>query len=333
MAFDNHTQEQIQRYLDSEMSASEQEIFEKKLAFDEALAQEIALQKDIAGLLADTPEHALRKNLQTLSDQYQSSSSSSRSWRNFLWLVPFLLIGGIWFFNNYTNKNKEEVSIPVSSETLSTPNEPSISPVKVDTSNLKFTDPQELEEEKILPIDNQENKTQEPSKEDSTKAPVYADDTQSPNNNEPIEPPMIMAAPSLLNHDFFAPLPLLDSLMAQNFQSEKFQLKIQQALPDTITFEEAQTSNYSFNITLSASQAIDFSLSDLGLYLYPNHAFYWKENHPWDFTPAQVKKVAEYNYQVQLTPNLNLEPGLYYYALRSSKKGEVFFVAKLAIIE
>ena len=47
MAFDDHTHEQIQRYLDGEMSASERQAFEQRIASDKALAQEIALQRSV----------------------------------------------------------------------------------------------------------------------------------------------------------------------------------------------------------------------------------------------------------------------------------------------
>lgn len=333
MAFDNDTQQQIQRYLDGEMSASEQQAFEQKIAADETLAQEIVLQKDISSLLADTPENALRKNLQTLSDQHKSSSSSGRSWKNFIWLTPLLLVFGIWFFSSSPNDGSEEISTSTPSEIPSTPVDSPSSPLKIDTLNLQFTNPDKPKEKTLQPIDNQKSKSQKTPKKDSTKAPVYADKTKSIDKNEPIEPPMIMAAPSLIHHDFFAPLPLLDSLISENFQSKNFQITIQKPLPDTLSLEEASKSKYPFITTLSLSTPLTNLVPNIGLYLYPNHAFYWKEDHPWDFTAAKVKEININTYQIQLTPNLNLEPGLYYYALRSSKEGEVFFVSKLTIVE
>ncbi|MEM8523298.1 MAG: hypothetical protein AAGG68_01585 [Bacteroidota bacterium] len=329
MAFNDKTYEQIHRYLEGEMSASEQQAFEQKIASNEALASEVILQRDIAEALADTPENALRQNLQTLSNQYEDASSNGRSWRSFIWLLPLFLVVGIWFFSTSSDEKVEEVPTTLTKETPNLPTENSSTSLEIDTSSIERIVPQQPEEKKIQTLDNQKSKNQKIPKEDSVKTPVYADKTKPAANNTPIEPPMIMAAPSLLNHDFFASLPLLDSLIAQNFQSKNFQIKIQQALPDTLTLEEEQKSNYAFLAELSIAR----SLSSVSLYLYPNHAFYWKENHPWDFTTAKINEIEKSTYQIQLTPNLNLEPGLYYYALRASKEGEVFFVGKFVVVE
>ncbi|MEL6720992.1 MAG: hypothetical protein AAFP82_19980 [Bacteroidota bacterium] len=333
MAFNSKIQEQIQRYLDGEMSASELQNFEQTIAANEDLAQEIGLQKDIANTLADTPENALRKNLQTLNERYQDQSSNGQSWKNFLWLLPLVLIFGIWWFGSSGESNNEAISNPNPTETLGIPTEPSNPPTEVDSSYLKPTNPQTPEETTPPTKEDQKDEAPKAPKKESSKAPVYADKTEETKNNTPVEPPMIMAAPSLLNHDFFATLPLLDSLVAQNFQSDKFQIEIQQRIPDTLALEKAIQGNFPFTSTLSITEEFNLSEKDFGLYLYPNHIFYWKENHPWDFTAANMQTKSTNSYQIEVLPNLNLEAGLYYYALRASKKGEVFFVGKLVIVE
>jgi len=333
MAFNIKTLQQIQRYLDGEMNASERQTFEQTMAVDEELAQEVVLQRDLEKLLADTPENELRRNLQILSNQVTKPPSSKENWKNFIWLFPLLLVLAIWFFSTSKDKGSAEISTSTTTETLGIPVETTEILLVEDTLNTQNIESKTPKESSPTVTDNPQNKTKKIPQKDTTKQYIYADKTEKPSDNTSIEAPMLMAGPSLINHDFFAPLPFLDSLIAQNSQQEEFQLSILQKLPDTLTLEEISKINPLFTATLSLTQVLNFSTSETGLYLYPNHIFYWKENHPWDFTAAEVEETAENTYKINLMPNLNLEPGLYYYALRSSKTGSLFFIEKLVVLE
>lgn len=113
----------IEQYLDNQLSGQALVDFEEKLSMDKALAQEVAFQKDLHLLLADSPENELRKNLELLSAQVvlpKKKEDNRGIWwwlpnvgevngfdwlfgqpqRHLVWLLPLLLLAGWWITSN-----------------------------------------------------------------------------------------------------------------------------------------------------------------------------------------------------------------------------------------
>ena len=89
-------QERIDSYLNGNLTGAALQVFETQLAMDKALAAEVAFQREVKEMLADTPENALRKNLEALNQQVDIPKEKRRNWKWGLGLLPFLLVGAWW---------------------------------------------------------------------------------------------------------------------------------------------------------------------------------------------------------------------------------------------
>lgn len=107
--------EEIERFLNSEMTEGEQTGFEKEIAQDRELAKTVALYKDLPNHLNNIQgDLDFNTKLQSTRDNYSQTSSNPTSWK---WLVigifTIVVTGLIWkqFFSTDidTSTNTEEV--------------------------------------------------------------------------------------------------------------------------------------------------------------------------------------------------------------------------------
>jgi hypothetical protein len=124
------TQDLIEQYINGSLTDNELFAFETRLKLNQDLADEVAFQKEMHAFLQDAPINELRKNLQTLSEQYQEKKEDRKAWfwwlgsgstpsqslildwffaspqKILIWLLPLLLLVGWWLFNKNTTPNK-----------------------------------------------------------------------------------------------------------------------------------------------------------------------------------------------------------------------------------
>ncbi len=89
-------QEQIDNYLNGSLTGTDLQAFETQLTNDQALAAEVAFQREVKEMLADTLENALRKNLEALNQQVVLPKKKGNNWKWGVGLLPFLLVGAWW---------------------------------------------------------------------------------------------------------------------------------------------------------------------------------------------------------------------------------------------
>ncbi|MEO1514752.1 MAG: hypothetical protein AAFV95_07060 [Bacteroidota bacterium] len=92
--------EQIERYLDKQMSVEERARFEARLAQEEALRQEVQLQRELAEVLAGEEVHELRTRIKEVDEVWKASSGrpskpsrSIFSIRSIIGIAALLAIG------------------------------------------------------------------------------------------------------------------------------------------------------------------------------------------------------------------------------------------------
>ena len=121
MDHSSELQEQIDQYLNGQLTGPALQQFESILQNDPNLQKEVAFQKEIHSLLEDSPENALRKNLQQLGEEFEESTDTQNagiSWllpldflreklfghpvANLAWVIPLLLTVGWWFRGSET---------------------------------------------------------------------------------------------------------------------------------------------------------------------------------------------------------------------------------------
>jgi len=148
----------IEQYLDNQLSGQALQDFEAKLATDKALAQEVAFQRDLHLLLADSPENELRKNLALLGEQVvepkkkedkgvfwwlfpADGGTNVFSWlfgqpqRQLLWVLPLLVVAGWWLTNNNNPIKPNDIIVGI--DTLKEEREPFGNPLdSVSTPNI-----------------------------------------------------------------------------------------------------------------------------------------------------------------------------------------------------
>ena len=167
MALNENILQQLQRYLDQDLNAEEAKAFEAELQSNEALAKELALHQEMQALLSDTPENALRKNLQDLSNNFQETpSSKSNPLRYLLLLLPLLLLAIWWvFMPAEINQTNPEIPTDLPIEEAKEGREVPISP---------FNDKPQLPSEVKEPEQKQEKQQIDTPKEtqDNTPPPI-----------------------------------------------------------------------------------------------------------------------------------------------------------------
>lgn len=101
--------ENINRYLQGEMTKDEREAFEALIREDDALSKELAFQKGLQGFLS-RHEPEIEAKLEKLGDEYFGNQNATSKRLNYLW---FLLIVLALFGIVYVLWNKENSPLPM----------------------------------------------------------------------------------------------------------------------------------------------------------------------------------------------------------------------------
>lgn len=181
---DNRT-ENINRYLDNEMSDDERRAFEEQLRNDEELAQDLAFFKDFHGY-AERKKPKLRQDLSDLGDKYIIEPNKKKSAFPRWILVPLLLLAaiGIYFSFFYKKNTVQENTSPTEVETQLPTNN---SEENIDDSS----------------DDNSNENVEEPVEQQKTNTPEFP-------QNQPI---------AALDEADFAPNPILEAEIKEMFRA------------------------------------------------------------------------------------------------------------------
>ena len=154
MSFNNNIDNDIDRYLNEDMSIKEQAIFENKIKEDQELSERIELQRDIAAYL-QSDKMQLAKELDVLGDKFFIEKKRPNSF-NKIWLfLPalFLLGGMVWFFQEKGNTSSI-IPIKKNIEITSPPIAPTDTSKEIIKNVLPLVKPDEIKEKKksIAPV-------------------------------------------------------------------------------------------------------------------------------------------------------------------------------------
>ncbi|MEM9847855.1 MAG: hypothetical protein AAF847_08190 [Bacteroidota bacterium] len=332
MALDKDTQQQLERYLDRELTPQAQRQFEQRIAQEPAIAQAVQLHRDMEDLLGDSKENALRKNLEKLSHQFEDAPTENKPKRPY-WLGILLLVGigtAVWYFSNNraenpvsTNKLPEtENSVPLmeSDEVEDDPD-----PTQEVISPQESLDESSEPKEKVVPKnETPSKKKREIAQQDKqTEAPLAGGNPikRTPKSITELEPPETDV------RDYFAPL---DVLEAKKQASDNSTLQLIRSLPASIPLREAQTQTYTFTVQLADNASL--TANDLILYVYSNSEYHWAEQTPWLAYELQVE-TAEKEQILNSSIQPDLETGRYYLVLQAMDKQNIYLVTDFVIVE
>ncbi|BDS10185.1 tetratricopeptide repeat protein [Aureispira anguillae] len=106
--------EQIERYLNQQLTKEETKAFEQLIAKDSALAQEVTLHQEMAAFLSDQQAFDLEKKLSAIGEDFskmhqKSATTSTRKWYYWLAAASFLLILTFAWWYNQAEKTSQEL--------------------------------------------------------------------------------------------------------------------------------------------------------------------------------------------------------------------------------
>lgn len=110
---DQERQEQIERFLSDDLSQEERAAFEARLASDEQLAEELALQQLAHATVAEAGRISLRKHLNVLENEWQQKQKIphlrklSRRWLPLAAIILALVVALLWLFRPTTTKPQQ----------------------------------------------------------------------------------------------------------------------------------------------------------------------------------------------------------------------------------
>ena len=176
--------ENINRYLDNEMSVNERTAFEKQLRNDEELVEELAFYKDFHGY-AERRKPVLRQDLSDLGDKFIIEPNKNKRTFPYWILIPILLFTAIIFYFLFFYKNN---------------------------AAQDNTPPTDIETQ--LPTDNPEGNSEENSNE-NPEEPIE----EPRNNNESNSPELPITQPiAALNEADFERNPILEDVIRETYR-------------------------------------------------------------------------------------------------------------------
>jgi hypothetical protein len=308
MLINEELYDRIQRYLDQEMSVEEARAFEGAMAEDEALAKEVALNRDMQAMLGKSPENELLTNLEILSGEVEDiPSSSGTSWRPLLWFIPVVLfIGWLVFAPGSDNDQESQVQTPVEQPE----NVPSLD---------ESTSPEEA------PIQEEETEEVEAKKE---VTPVPPDEAKKPEiPTKPIKKQTQKSQPIAAAD--FEPNPSLDFLIANNVRNIETVLTVQQQQQD-IKLAKAGD-EVPFELKAQFESEVNLSDKNFKLHLFSNKKADFDNFEPMFTFDLSLLPGDENIYKVAISQNLNIQPGLYYYLIEDYETEKIYYVEKFEV--
>ncbi|MBK8968977.1 MAG: hypothetical protein IPM36_20360 [Lewinellaceae bacterium] len=296
MAFNDETYHQIQQYLDGLMTQAEREAFELEMAANPELAEEVQLNRDMQEFLADTPENALRKNLQTLSEQ-AAKQEKNRPARLWWWLLLVSVLALLlWWL------------IPGKPVTNSAP-----SPMH-DGQNR-------TNEQNLSPVDT--TKATPHPKKPGPKQEERADDAPASPPNSKKKQPKLFAAN-------FQPMPALELLIGNNLRAGDFQWTDTQPMPDVPLDKPGSPIRFHFSGVLRTDDA-DMRDKKLNLYIFSNDPAAFETFHPVSSLPLRPEAAGDNTYRISADKSFAPSPGLYYYLIEDAATERIYLVNKFVV--
>lgn len=158
----NNIDDDIDRYLNDEMSIKEQEIFENKVQKNQKLSEKIELQRDITEYV-QSGKMQLAKQLEILGNRFFIEKKRSPSFNKFWLILPALvLFGGMtWFFQEKGNKStaipikknletKIPSAVPIDTAKKTIKNTPTLTPPDEIKEKEKQTAPTKVKKQKPI---------------------------------------------------------------------------------------------------------------------------------------------------------------------------------------
>ncbi|MEM6963505.1 MAG: hypothetical protein AAF573_01985 [Bacteroidota bacterium] len=340
MNLDEHTNDQIDRYLNGNMTDAELIKFEQQLQLDVDLMDEVNMAKTLKSMLEDSPENELRKNLQkineeinldttkipaaattktTLSEATETTPSGFFDWLNNLFfsnsyrvafiLLPILVGLGWWFWNS--NRAVEKDPVVVDREKI---NEKPMD-TDVDSGNKvpeKAPDPKENKEV----VDKDTSTIKEKNKNPKQQA--------TPNKN-----PKPQEIPQEYFAENFDPIPTLEFLIDNNLRDSGTRLRIDKKIGNVTLSKKDDVVNFQLAGQFDSKE--NLASKDLKIHLFSNdkNAF---ENYTSIFSDAlELKKKSANLYTFDNQKYISLLPGLYYYIIEDVAIEKNYLVGKFEV--
>lgn len=304
MSPNEEKQQRIQKYLDGAMSREEQAGFEDKLKADKDLAQEVSLQKDMQELLADSPENALRKNLERLNVEFEEKPDQpSNKLNRLLWLLPLLLLAGWWYFANPVaqNKSDEETTETV---TQTAPEE------------TKSSQDDEVPIPESLPETEPESREPKQTKQENLQKNRQKPSSENPKSSRPIA----------ANYD---PNPSLDFLINNNLRDNTYELSISRKQENVTLLRQDEEFQFWLAIIIKSGQ--NLIAKDIKLHLFSNKKADFEDFRPLTTDDLALESSSEGTYLINFQKTMHLAPGLYYYLIEDLGEEQIYLVEKFEV--
>lgn len=309
MKFNEDIYNKIQKYIDGELYGDALRIFEAEMAANPALAEEVALHRDMEVFFSETPENDLRKNLQTLGERVQIADVGAEkqektkpgSKKYWWWLLPVVVLLGWQIYNSQTTTIDAADALPSEYEEDVESNE---TEEKKDTTTIMGSPPDTLEKEEEPPIiDDREYATFEPPK-------------------SPEENPQLIAAN-------FEPNPSLELLIGNNLRDNELEIELKQKQQNIQLSSSKAATPIRFSLLLRSKE--DMSKKSLQWHLFSNDKTAYSNFLSIVSDKVEVRKNGEDLYEVDVQKRVILEEGLYYYLLENVEVEKFYFVEKFEV--
>jgi len=299
MALNEKKYRKIQDYLDNDMNEEDMKAFEQELKGDDELQEEIALHKDMEELLSDSPENALRKNLDLLSGGVQEDRPNSSRWY-LLAFIPVALAIGWWLWQGSPETTTNQLT-PSATE--------------------QETDQEPALEQKIIPDTNKDKIDDTPESERKFTPPPAAPNPGRRKRKTPEAPRAIAAN--------FTPNPSLEFLIENNLRDNEVKIELEKKQVN-IQLESADEAT-TFNILVQLQTQGDLSQQDFKLHLFSNDSQAFEDFSPLSTVDLEVKPKGGNSYEIVVDQPFSLIPGLYYYVLEDFAEEKIYLVEKFEV--
>lgn len=328
-------QEQIDKYINDEMTSSERIAFEKEMQNNKELAESVALNRDLAQFFKER-NPILEQTLSSLGNEYfkedvpvavtvpEASSDTippPSSSKGFRWILPvFLLglvgIGGFWFLNQNGGEPMQDANIMNASPVLSPEDaeqlieegmleegggEADMIKNAADEDFLKDVDDNSKVKEPLFNIKG-ENEKSKKEKEKSKK------------KDKPI---------AKVDNKVFKQNRMLESLILENVRSGEESATIYSPSKG-YTY---RLNGKEINLKIKGSTNIE---SDLELVVYDNNPANFDKD--FKILKSRINKAnKDDEYKLSFNANVELPQGLYYYIIRTKDDEKVVYISKFYV--
>ena len=295
MALNEDKYRKIQEYLDQDMNEQEARAFEQELRVDQELAQELKLHREMENLLADSPENALRKNLDLLSEDIKEETPPPRSTNRFFWLLlPVVLALSWWLWKG----------------------NPTTSTLETDPPTQQLVPPNN-EEEQIIPNTEDEQDSESQPQRESTPPPRPERDAEKEE-----APPRAIAAN-------FTPNPALEFLIENNLRDNDISVKLDRKQENVQLNRADETTKFEVVFELQSREGP--TQQDFKLHLFSNDRQAFEDFSPLFTNEVEVVPLEADVYRIDFEQTYPLQPGLYYYVLEDVGTEKIYLVDKFEV--